>query len=237
VLHPVPKHGPAPKQRRSVATRARLVESAIEALVEQGLAGATTPRIAERARVSQGALFKHFPTKDAILAAAVESMLHAFVTDFEEQMQVAQLHTRAPADPDALVTAACAALWKVFRTREMRATFEVYIAARTDDALAQRLAPILDRHRDAILGQARALFPQRPNEREHDFETAVDAIVYSMQGAALGLFAPRPGLEIDHLAFLERLARRELGVETPDAHASHASHAAHAHGPAKRGKR
>ncbi len=227
MLQPVPKHGPAPKQRRSVATRARLVEAAIEALVEQGLAGATTPRIADRARVSQGALFKHFPTKDAILAAAVESMLHAFVTDFEAQMQVAQLHAR---DTDALVTAACAALWRIFRTREMRATFEVYIAARTDDAIAQRLVPILDRHRDAILAQARALFPPPAGARDHDFETAVDAIVYSMQGAALGLFAPRPELEVDHLAFLERLARRELGLDT-----AHAAHGAHA--PAKRGKR
>jgi AcrR family transcriptional regulator len=221
VLHPAPKHGPAPKQRRSVATRARLVESAVEILVEQGLAGASTPRIAERARMSQGALFKHFPTKDAILATAVESMLHGFVSDFETQMQVARLHARSPADADALVTAACAALWKIFRTREMRATFEVYIAARTDDAIAHRLAPILDRHRDAILAQARALFPPRAHEREHDFETAVDAIVYSMQGAALGLFAPRPGLEVDHLAFLERLARRELGLdERPGASAS-----------------
>lgn len=213
MLHPAPKHGPAPKQRRSVATHARLVDAAIEILVEQGLAGATTPRIAERARMSQGALFKHFPTKDALLAAAVEAMLRGFVTDFEAQMQVAQLALRGHADVDALVTAACAALWKIFRTREMRATFEVYIAARTDDAIALRLAPILDRHRDAILAQARALFPPRPHDKAHDFETAVDAIVYSMQGAALGLFAPRPGIEIDHLAFLERLARRELGLD------------------------
>jgi AcrR family transcriptional regulator len=200
---------PAPKQRRSLATRARLVTAAAEVLVQHGLAGASTPRIAARARVSQGALFKHFPTKDAILAAAVEAMLHEFVAAFVRDMA----HASGP-DP---VAASCAALWKIFRTREMRAVFEVYIAARTDAAIAARLTPILERHRDAILEQARALFPARPGERGHDFDSAVDAIVYSMQGAAIGLFAPRPELEIEHLAFLERLARRELGLDTPAA--------------------
>jgi hypothetical protein len=73
------------------------------------------------------------------------------------------------------------------------------------------LVPILDRHRAAILDQARRLFPQHPG----DFDAAVDAVVYAMQGAALGLFAPRPDLEIEHLAFLERLARRELGLDAP----------------------
>jgi AcrR family transcriptional regulator len=200
------KHAPAPQQQRSHATRARLVDAAVVSLVELGLAGATTPRIAARAGVSQGALFKHFPTKDAILAAAVEAMLRAFVDDFTAQLG------KAPVTPD-LVAPACAALWRIFRTREMRAVFEVYVAARTDDAIAARLAPILERHRAAILREARALFPQRGDE--HAFEAAVDAIVYSMQGAALGLFAPNPDVEIEHLAFLERLARRELGLELP----------------------
>jgi len=203
---------PVPKQERSRATRTRLVDAAIEILVEQGLAGASTPRIAERAGMSQGALFKHFPTKDELLAEAVEAMLRAFVAQFERDMAP---HVAPNTD---LVGAACAVLWKIFRTREMRATFEIYIAARTDESIALRLVPILDRHRTAILDQARALFPVRPDDK--DFETAVDAIVYAMQGAALGMFAPRPDLEIEHLAFLERLARRELGIEAP--HPSHA---------------
>jgi AcrR family transcriptional regulator len=210
-----PKHGPAPQQRRSHATRARLVEAAIATLVEHGLAGASTPRIAQRAGVSQGALFKHFPTKDAILAAAVEAMLRDFVDDFIAQIARSWTPTGGAVPSAELVGPACAALWRIFRTREMRATFEVYVAARTDAAIAARLAPILERHRGAILREARRLFPVRPEHPDHDFEAAVDAIVYSMQGAALGLFAPNPDVEIEHLAFLERLARRELGLDAP----------------------
>lgn len=208
---PTPADGPAPKQQRSHATRARLVDAAVAMLVEHGLAGATTPRIASRAHVSQGALFKHFPTKDAILAAAVEAMLRGFIADFTHQLGALPLPNLARVGD--LVTPACAALWRIFRTREMRAVFEVYVAARTDAAIAARLAPILQGHRAMILAEARRLFPIHRDI--DDFEAAVDAIVYSMQGAALGLFAPDPDVEIEHLAFLERLARRELGLDAP----------------------
>ena len=47
------------------------------------------------------------------------------------------------------------------------------------------------------------------------FDDAVMAIVYAMQGAAIGLFSPEPDAEIAHLAFLERLARRELARRPP----------------------
>ena len=48
---------PSPRrvQERSVETRARLVECAIECLAEQGYAGATTPLIAQRAGVTRTA--------------------------------------------------------------------------------------------------------------------------------------------------------------------------------------
>ncbi|MCE9577606.1 MAG: TetR/AcrR family transcriptional regulator, partial [Deltaproteobacteria bacterium] len=48
---------------RAHESRARLVRAATDCLVELGLAGASTARVAERAGLSQGAVFKHFPTK------------------------------------------------------------------------------------------------------------------------------------------------------------------------------
>lgn len=191
-------------QARSALTRLRLTQAAAETMVEVGLAGTSTIAVAQRAGVSQGALFKHFPTKTHLLAATVEHMLATFVAEFDAQIKRA-LKKRG-VDP---VRASCAVLWKIFRRPEMRAVFEVYVAARTDDTLARRLAPILENHRQSIFDEAYLLFPLAKGARE-DFHAAVDAVVYAMQGAALGLFAPDPDAEIEHLAFLERLARREL---------------------------
>lgn len=54
------------------ATRRRLLEAAREEFSERGIEGATTRRIAQRARCNEVTLFRHFETKQKLLAAAVE---------------------------------------------------------------------------------------------------------------------------------------------------------------------
>lgn len=201
------RESPEPQQPRTVQSRARLLDAAVACLVQHGLTGASTARIAAQAELSQGAIFKHFPTKDALLAAVVERVLRGFVDGFTHD--VAPLLLGQP-DPVAPV---CAALWRIFREPAMRVVFEIYVAAHTDPALTERLAPILERHRAAIFTLARRLFPaQAAASPDDEFEGAVDAIVLSMQGAALGPFAPDQRDNRNHLAFLERLARRELDM-------------------------
>lgn len=61
-----PKHLPADK-RRSV-----IVEAVVELAGEQNPSEITTAAIAKRMGLTQGALFRHFPNKDAILQAVME---------------------------------------------------------------------------------------------------------------------------------------------------------------------
>ncbi len=193
-------------QARTARTRARLIASARAALVELGLSNAPTALISTRAGVSQGALFRHFPTKTDLLIAVVQAILADLVLGFGDELTAESRRRPPTADP---ITAACAALWRVFRRPEMRVVLEIYVAARTDDAIALRLAPVIDRHQATILARARALFPDAADANP-ELDDAVLAIVYAMQGAAVGLFCPDPDREVAHLAFLERLARREL---------------------------
>ena len=193
-------------QARSVRTRERLVVAARDALVELGLNNTPTAIIAQRAGVSHGALFKHFPTKTDLLIAVVQAILADLVVGFGEELE-AEARKRPPTlDP---VKAACAALWRVFRRPDMRVVLEIYVAARTDAALAEGLEPVIDRHQARVITQARQLFPDAAAVNP-ELDDAVLAIVYAMQGAAVGLFCPDPDREVAHLAFLERLARREL---------------------------
>jgi AcrR family transcriptional regulator len=192
-----------PQQERSHATRARLVEAAASCLVELGYANASTVAVARHAGVSQGALFKHFATKADLLAACLERILADCVATFRAEL----LATPQLPLPER-VPPAVAALWRIFRAPGMRAVFELYVVARTDAALAARLEPILTRHREAILLEGRRLFPELPPRA--DFDAAIDAVVYAMQGVALGLFAPDGAADAAHLVFFERLARHEL---------------------------
>jgi AcrR family transcriptional regulator len=54
-------------QARSRESLARLLKATVEVLDEEGLEGATIPRIAARAGVSPGTVYRRFPDKDALM--------------------------------------------------------------------------------------------------------------------------------------------------------------------------
>jgi AcrR family transcriptional regulator len=55
------------RQARSRETLARLLRATVEVLDTEGLEGATIPRIAARAGVTPGAIYRRFPDKDTLL--------------------------------------------------------------------------------------------------------------------------------------------------------------------------
>src|ERR671927_1145178 len=48
-------------------TRERILEAAAEQLLEEGLEELSLPRAAQRARVSVPTIYRHFPTKEALM--------------------------------------------------------------------------------------------------------------------------------------------------------------------------
>ena len=65
----------APQQSRSRESLHRLLRAATEILQEKGLEGATIPRIAARAGLSPGSVYRRFPDKDALLRRVVIATL------------------------------------------------------------------------------------------------------------------------------------------------------------------
>jgi AcrR family transcriptional regulator len=195
-----------PLQERARRTRSTLLVAAAEVLVDCGLAGCTTAAVAEAAGCSQGALFKHFPTRALLLAHTVQSTLDALVEGFDDAIRAAPKLPKLALEDR--VRLAIATLWAIFRSDELRAVFEVFVAARTDPALEELLAPVLERHSARIHAEALRLFPEVA--RHPEATTIVDGIVLAMQGAAVGLFGQAARDDHKNLAFFERLALREL---------------------------
>ena len=194
---------PRRRQARSVATRERLLDAAIEAFVAQGYAALTTTEVCRRARLSQGALFKHFSSKAGLVGATAERLFAALIEDFRAAF------AEVPAQGDGL-GAALRQLVRTFGERRLLAALELYTAARTDPVLRAQLAPVLARHHANLLREARELFP-RAAASNPDFDAIVDAVIAALQGAALGgLVHEDPEAARRSFAWLERIVRAEL---------------------------
>lgn len=194
-----------PQQARSLATRRRLLDAAVDSLLELGFSRASTPEVCQRAGVSQGALFKHFRSKAALLAATVEHLFESLIEDFRRAFD-------AIAAEEDRIEAAVRLLWAVFRQPRLEVALELFVASRTDPELHDALAPVLARHRENLHEYARALFPEAA-ERGPAFIAMVDTVLDAMQGAAVGaLVLPDPEAKARQGAWLVDLARRELAA-------------------------
>ncbi|MGB3307560.1 MAG: helix-turn-helix domain-containing protein [Thermomicrobiales bacterium] len=85
---------PSPRPMRADARRNydRLVAQAHEVFVEQGV-GASFEEIARRAGVGPGTLYRHFPTREALLSTVMESAFlaqHAYALELLERKDAAE---------------------------------------------------------------------------------------------------------------------------------------------------
>src|SRR3954447_19983040 len=84
--------GDRPAQARSIATRAALLDAALESLVDRGYAATTTIETARRAGVSRGAQLHHFRTRAELLTAAVEHLLERRMEQFRAALTRLDTH-------------------------------------------------------------------------------------------------------------------------------------------------
>ena len=192
-----------PIQARAKATRKKLLESAARSLCEFGCRGTTTTVVAAGAGVSQGALYKHFGSKNKLMAATTEYLFSGLVDEFRNAFAAGY------GEKDNL-SLALRELWAVFLRPELYAIVELYIAARTDEALRQALVPVLWRHRVTLFEEAKRLFPDAAANNPR-FVLAVEGLLSAMQGAALSAAVlPEVSEAPEFVDFVEQVCRREL---------------------------
>ena len=123
------------QEERSRAMRARLLEATVDLLLERGFAGTSTTLVSERAGVSRGAQLHHFPTKNALVVAAVEH-----VTELRGR-ELAAAARRLP-DGQGRTRTVLQMLADHFTSPVFTAALELWVAARTDPALLSAVAPL-----------------------------------------------------------------------------------------------
>ncbi|MET0195741.1 MULTISPECIES: TetR/AcrR family transcriptional regulator [Nocardiaceae] len=132
---------------RTAGTQAKLLDAAIECLVELGFARTSTQEIARRAGVSRGAQLHHFPTKEALVTAAVGHLV---------DKRLAEILAAKP-DPERGVEV----LSEAFSGPLFYAALELWVAARTDAALHEAMLPLERKVSEALMGGASIVMGSR----------------------------------------------------------------------------
>jgi AcrR family transcriptional regulator len=123
---------------RTSATIARLLDATITAIVELGYSRATVREICDRAGLSQGGLFRHFPTRKDLLVATM--------AELQDRQIASMTDVAAKADPHAAI----ARMRDVINSPDTTVWLELCVAARTDSELRDGLRPLLAKHQETL---------------------------------------------------------------------------------------
>jgi AcrR family transcriptional regulator len=164
-------------QSRSEVTTAKLLSAAVDILVQDGWKGLTTTRVSELSGVSRGAQQHHYPTRGALVAAAIPWLM---------ERRAEELMPRAAAASSVTNRAEFAIdlLWGEFSGVLFEAATELWVAARTDTELRDSLREIEVTHAGRIVASCRQLFGPELSTRP-DFDDRVQLAVNTMRGIAL----------------------------------------------------
>ena len=114
--------------------RHRLLEATVDSLVEHGWAGTSTTGVSQRAGVSRGAQLHHFPSKQALVIAAVEHLTERRRDEMRAVAADLPAAGRTRAVLDVLAQNVTAPVFF--------AALELWVAARTDDDLRASVGPL-----------------------------------------------------------------------------------------------
>ena len=124
-----------PQQERSRTTRRRLIEAALDGFGERGWHGVTVAAIAERAGVSRGAAQHHFPTREDLVAAAVDLLGEAQIDEL--RAQAADLPSGS-----SRIERVVEMVLNLYTGPLFRAALQLWAVAATDESLREVLVPL-----------------------------------------------------------------------------------------------
>ncbi len=78
------------KQERAARTRVEILEAAINLFSRRGFLATTMADLSRAIRMTPGALYWHFPTKEDLLLAAIEELHQRCVREFVDHLQAAR---------------------------------------------------------------------------------------------------------------------------------------------------
>ncbi|QXQ12999.1 TetR/AcrR family transcriptional regulator [Skermania piniformis] len=174
------------QHERRVATRARILDCAVACLLERGYAATTISEVQERAGLARGTVQHHFPSKQDLVVDATAHVVEARLARFEHEARLVPPDRRPF---EAFVDLA----WRDLNSPAFFAALELWVAARTDTQLRDRLVAeerrLFERMRSvyaSVLGDPYATDPRTPTVVEFTIDVLTGLSMTTMLTGNLG---------------------------------------------------
>ncbi len=169
------------QRRKSGETRIRILEAAIDCLVEKGYSRLSANEVTVRAGISRGAMHHHFPSRLDLVGELIEYLFH------QRMHHYLSGYLKAVQKSSDFVATATELHWKSVQTREYGAIVEIAVAARTDAELDAHYLPAARRFDKVWTDEMIRAFPQW----EKHWDALQRASDFTM-AAQMGLLIHRP---------------------------------------------
>ena len=188
------------QEQRREGTIRKLLDAAADALIEDGYAAASVQRICERAELSQGALFRHFATREELMVAVGRDVGEQTLAKYRREFEALRHHEEPLALAIRLVRDRC-------RSRTNQAWYELAMAARTSATLRKGLRPVAAQYYEDIGVLAKELLPELAAALGDRFPVLVETIIAVFDGESMHRFVlPKPSVDEGRLELLGLLA-------------------------------
>jgi len=170
------------QRQKSAKTRAAILEAATQCFVKHGYKNTTLYRIAEEVGVSRGAMLHHFPSRDAVIKAAVLYLQEKRLEEYK--VMIAKLRaTPQSGVTSSVVRKAISATWEYFNLPSFFAYNELLVASRTDKELAKIFYPQQKVFERQFFETVKAIYPMWGKD-DQTLELGSDVVFLTMQGMA-----------------------------------------------------
>lgn len=159
---------------KSLRTRRRILDAAMQLFAERGYHASSNADVAEAAGLTRGAMLYHFPTREDLVEAAIDHIQQRRTEAFEAAARDQIAH----GDP---TDQAIDAYWELLHQAPFKAFAELEAVARTDPDLARRIAPAQAAFDHAQIGALQGLLLAGSGAR---FQTGRDLARFMLEGLA-----------------------------------------------------
>lgn len=166
------------QQTKSEMTRTAILDAALQCFYKLGYNSTTTEKIAAEAGVSRGAMLHHFPSRIALIAAAVQHLNEKRLSAYETEEIAVQGQVRFTRIEEGIES-----YWRQLDSWLFVVFLELQVAARTDAELHEILVPAVAEYDRASREATRRLFPDLALSEQ--FNLAVSVSLYLLEGLAV----------------------------------------------------